>query len=86
MKSTLFLFAVYPADFTIPVSPFIMYTKEMTIKAVFFSPYTFPRSINMLKKLDLVPLISHRFTLADAHKAFEIHETGDAVKIMVNCS
>jgi (R,R)-butanediol dehydrogenase/meso-butanediol dehydrogenase/diacetyl reductase len=86
MKSTLFLFAVYPADFTIPVSPFIMYTKEMTIKAVFFSPYTFPRSINMLKKLDLVPLISHRFRLADAHKAFEVHETGDAVKIMVNCS
>jgi 2-desacetyl-2-hydroxyethyl bacteriochlorophyllide A dehydrogenase len=86
MKSTFFFFAVYPADFTIPISPFIMYTKEMTIKAVFFSPYTFPRAINMLKKLDLVSLISHRFALGEAHKAFAAHETGDAVKIMVHCS
>lgn len=86
MKSTLFLFAVYPADFTIPISPFIMYTKELTIKAVFFSPYAFPRAINMLSKLDLVSLISHRFPLADAHRAFAVHETGEAVKIMVQCS
>ncbi len=86
MKSTLFFFAVYPADFTIPISPFTMYTKEMTIKAVFFSPYTFPRAINMLGKLDLVSLISHRFKLADAHKAFDAHETGEAVKVMVNCA
>lgn len=85
MKSTLFYFAVYPADVTIPISPFILYTKEMTIKGVFFSPYTFPRAINMLKKLDLVPLITHRFELADFHKAFEAHETGEAVKIMVKC-
>ncbi len=63
-----------------------MYTKEMTIKAVFFSPYTFPRAMNMLPKLDLVSLISHRFTLADAHKAFAAHETGQAVKVMVNCA
>ena len=86
MKSTLFFFAVYPADFTIPISPFMMYTKEMTIKAVFFSPYTFPRAINMLGKLDLVSLITHRFTLAEAHKAFDAHETGEAVKVMVNCA
>ncbi len=86
MKSTLFFFAVYPADFTIPISPFIMYTKEMTIKAVFFSPYSFPRAINMLGKLDLLSLISHRFKLADAHKAFAAHETGQAVKVMVSCA
>jgi 2-desacetyl-2-hydroxyethyl bacteriochlorophyllide A dehydrogenase len=86
MKSTLFFFAVYPADFTIPISPFIMYTKEMTIRAVFFSPYTFPRAINMLNKLDLVSLITHRFTLAESHKAFDAHETGEAVKVMVNCA
>ena len=86
MKSTLFFFAVYPADFTIPISPFIMYTKEMTIKAVFFSPYAFPRAINMLGRLDLASLITHRFKLAEAHKAFDVHESGEAVKVMVNCT
>jgi (R,R)-butanediol dehydrogenase/meso-butanediol dehydrogenase/diacetyl reductase/L-iditol 2-dehydrogenase len=85
MKSTLFYFAVYPMDFTLPLSPFILYTKELTIRGVFFSPYTFPRTLALLPRLELDPLISHRIPLEDAATAFEIHESGEAVKIMVMC-
>ncbi len=85
MKSTLFFFAVYPIDFTIPISPFMMYYKEMTIKAVFFSPYTFPRAINMLSKLELDSLITHRLSLDRAAEVFDLHETGQPVKILIEC-
>jgi len=85
MKSTLFYFAVYPMDFTIPLSPFTLYFKEMTIKGVFFSPYTFPRAINILPKLELDSLITHRFPLDKAKEAFELYETGNAIKIMFEC-
>ncbi|MBN1636774.1 MAG: alcohol dehydrogenase catalytic domain-containing protein [Deltaproteobacteria bacterium] len=85
MKSTLFFFAVYPIELTLPISPFIMYYKEMTIKAVFFSPYSFPRAINMLPKLELDALITHHLPLEKAADVFELHETGEPVKIMIEC-
>lgn len=84
-KAVIFYFAVYPTDFTVPMSPFTMYLKELTVKGVFFSPYAFPRAINMLPRLELDSLISHRFPLAEAYKAFEAHERGDTVKIMIEC-
>jgi (R,R)-butanediol dehydrogenase/meso-butanediol dehydrogenase/diacetyl reductase/L-iditol 2-dehydrogenase len=84
-KAVIFYFAVYPTDFTVPMSPFTLYLKELTVKGVFFSPYAFPRAINMLPKLDLDALITHRFTLEESHKAFGAHETGEAVKIIIDC-
>jgi len=84
MKSTLFWFSVYPMDLTIPVSPFIMYTKELTIKGVFFSPYTFPRTISLLPKLDLESLISHHVSLDESPGIFDLYESGKAIKIMVH--
>lgn len=84
MKSTLFWFSVYPMDLVIPVSPFIMYTKELTIKGVFFSPYTFPRTINLLPKLELESLISHHVPLDESPGIFDLYESGKAIKIMVH--
>ena len=84
MKSTLFWFSVYPMDLLIPVSPFIMYTKELTIKGVFFSPYTFPRTINLLPKLELESLISHHIPLDESPGIFDLYESGEAIKIMVH--
>jgi len=66
------------------VSPFIMYTKELTIKGVFFSPYTFPRTINLLPKLELDSLVSHHISLDDSPEIFDLYESGKAIKIMVH--
>ena len=84
-KSTLFYFAVYPLDLTIPVSLFTLYFKELTIKGVFFSPYCFPRAINMLSKLELECLITHRLPLERAAEAFDLYETGEPIKIAIDC-
>jgi len=84
-KSTLFYFAVFPIDFNMPLNLYSLYAKELTIKGVFLAPYSFPRAVNMLPKLELEPLISHRFPLGEAERIFTVQETGDAVKIMVEC-
>ena len=85
MPSTLVYFATYPMDFTIPVSPFMLYFKEMSIKGVFFSPYTFPRAIDMLPRLELEPLITKTLPLEQAATIMDLHETGREIKIMVQC-
>jgi len=74
--------AVYPADARIPVPPFYMYSKELTIRSVLISPYSFPRSVDLLPKLNLKPLISI-YPLKDVVKAFADHKAGKAIKILL---
>jgi len=80
---TVLWFAVYPADSEIGVPPYHMYFKELTIRSIIMSPYTFPRAVAMLPKLELKPLISEIIPLDDISKAFAIHKKGKAAKILI---
>jgi (R,R)-butanediol dehydrogenase / meso-butanediol dehydrogenase / diacetyl reductase len=75
--------AVYPKDSEIPVPPFLMYAKELTIRCVWISPYSFPRALNLLSKLELKPLITDIVPLKDIMKAFELHKKGKSIKILI---
>jgi 2-desacetyl-2-hydroxyethyl bacteriochlorophyllide A dehydrogenase len=75
--------AVYGKDVEIGVSPFLMYAKELTITSTFVSPYSFPRALSLLPKLELAPLITDIVPLAEIRKAFELHKGGRAIKILV---
>jgi 2-desacetyl-2-hydroxyethyl bacteriochlorophyllide A dehydrogenase len=75
--------AVYPRDKEVGVPPSYMYSKELTIRAIFTSPYSFPRALNLLPKLELEPLITHIIPLDDIKKVFETHKTGQSIKILV---
>jgi len=75
--------AVYPRDAEVGVPPSYMYSKELTIRAIFTSPYSFPRALNLLPKLELEPLITHIIPLDEIKKVFEIHKTGKSIKILV---
>jgi len=75
--------AVYGRDVEIPVSPFIMYARELTITSTFVSPYSFPRALAMLPKLELEPLITDIVPLAEIKRAFELHKAGKSIKILV---
>ena len=74
--------AMYPIDVKAAVSPALMYTKELTIRSVNISPYCFPRSIHLLSKLELKPLISI-MPLKVISKAFEILIKGNAIKVLI---
>jgi threonine dehydrogenase-like Zn-dependent dehydrogenase len=75
--------AVYPVEAEIGVPPFTMYAKELTIRSVFVSPYSFPRALNLLPKLDIKSLITNIMPLKDIKKAFELHETRKPIKILI---
>jgi (R,R)-butanediol dehydrogenase/meso-butanediol dehydrogenase/diacetyl reductase/L-iditol 2-dehydrogenase len=81
--ATILWAAVYGRDVEIGVSPFIMYAKELTITSTFVSPYSFPRALAMLPKLELKPLITDIVPLKDIQKAFEMHKTGKPIKILI---
>jgi 2-desacetyl-2-hydroxyethyl bacteriochlorophyllide A dehydrogenase len=74
--------AVYPHEARVPVSPFYMYTKELTIRGVLISPYSFPRSVQMLPKLNLRPMIK-TYPLKDVTEAFKAHKEGKGIKILL---
>ncbi len=75
--------AVYPRDAEVGVPPFYMYARELTIRSIFTSPYSFPRALNLLPKLELEPIISDIIPLKDIKKAFELYKTGKPVKILI---
>ncbi len=80
---TVLWFAVYPLDGEIGVPPYYLYDKELTIRSIVRSPYTFPRAVALLPKLELKSLISDIIPLEDINKAFALHKEGKAVKILI---
>ncbi|MBN1692234.1 MAG: alcohol dehydrogenase catalytic domain-containing protein [Dehalococcoidales bacterium] len=75
--------AVYGKDVEIGVSPFLMYAKELTITSTYVSPYSFPRALAMLPRLELKSLITDVVSLKDIQKAFELHKSGKSIKILI---
>jgi len=82
-RGTVVWAGVYPDEATIPVNPFDMYAGELTIKSAMVSPYSFPRSLSLLPKLDLEPIVTHTYALSDIVEAFENHKKGQAIKTLI---
>lgn len=81
--ATILWAAVYGKDVEIGVSPFLMYAKELTLTSTFVSPYSFPRALNLLPRLELDALITDIIPLSDIKKAFELHKAGKSIKILI---
>ena len=49
---------------------------------------TWPLCIEFLRsgKIDVKPLITHRFSLDEAVEAFEVVKRGDGIKVMIDCT
>ncbi|RXN04152.1 sorbitol dehydrogenase-like protein [Labeo rohita] len=62
-------------------------TREVDIKGVCRYRNTWPVAISMLasKKLNVKPLVTHRFPLEQAMQAFETTHQGLGVKVMLKC-
>lgn len=81
--ATVVYFAVYPMNFQLSIKPFDLYARELTLRGVFMSPYTFPRAMVLLPELDLEPLITAIYPLDQVTEAFEAQLNGQEVKILV---
>jgi (R,R)-butanediol dehydrogenase/meso-butanediol dehydrogenase/diacetyl reductase/L-iditol 2-dehydrogenase len=74
---------VYPDGATVPVRPFQLYQQELTVKSVYCSPFSFPRSVSLLPKLELKALISGVHPLADIASVLEHHRSSGAIKTLI---
>lgn len=74
-------FAIY-ANYKFPVDLMDMYFKEATITTVFESPYTFPRAIELLNRINLDDFIKNIFPPEKCKEAFDLQMTGKPVKVI----
>lgn len=75
--------AVYPVGGEVPVSPWLMYEKDLSIHGLFQSPYFLWRANAMLSVLDLEPLISHVYPLDQINQAFDDQIHGKVMKALI---
>ena len=82
---TVMQFGVVAPDKVARISPFDVYYKELTVLGSFVNPFTHSRAIDLIasRRIDVKPLITHRFSLSDAENAMAMAQSGDAVKIMI---
>ncbi len=74
--------ASYPRNFDLGVPINYFSSKELTLRGVRQTPYSYPRALQMLPTLDLKPLIKV-YPLQEAIAAFEAHKKGQGIKIML---
>lgn len=62
--------------------------REVDVKGVFRYRNCYPLALGLVesKKINLKPLISHRFTLEESVEAFTRCSKGEGIKILINCS
>jgi (R,R)-butanediol dehydrogenase/meso-butanediol dehydrogenase/diacetyl reductase/L-iditol 2-dehydrogenase len=75
--------AVYPVGGEIPVSPWRLFEKDLSIHGLFQSPYFLWRANAMLPVLDLEPLISHVYPLDQIAQAFDDQIHGRVMKALI---
>uniref|UniRef100_A0A8C0GDL8 Sorbitol dehydrogenase n=1 Tax=Chelonoidis abingdonii TaxID=106734 RepID=A0A8C0GDL8_CHEAB len=82
---TLVLVGLGPEMVHVPIANAAV--REVDIKGIFRYCNTWPMAIAMLasKKVDVKPLVTHRFPLEKALEAFETVKKGLGVKVMLKC-
>ena len=79
--------AMYPSDYELPLNlATYLYTKELTISGVYIAPYVFPRTLNIMPRLNLKPFTECVFPLDKAHDAMVMQLTGKYPKVLINCN
>lgn len=80
---TMLLFCMYNIKSRIHMSLPVMYNGELTIRTAYMAPYLQERTMRILPQLDLKPLLSQPFALADAQKAFETACAGKRPRVFL---
>jgi 2-desacetyl-2-hydroxyethyl bacteriochlorophyllide A dehydrogenase len=79
-------FAVFPADYELPLNLQKLYDQEAGILTVMASPYLFHRGVATLAKLDMESIAGAVYPLAEAVAAFEAHHASLHPKVLIKCS
>jgi len=61
--------------------------REIDIRGVFRYANCYPAALSLIAsgRIDVKPLITHRFNINESVQAFEMAESGQAIKVMIQC-
>jgi len=61
--------------------------REIDIRGVFRYANCYPAALSLIAtgRIDVKPLITHRFDITESVQAFEMAESGQAIKVMIKC-
>jgi len=81
----LLLVGLGPAMVNVPIVNAAV--REVDIRGVFRYCNTYPTAIKMLAsgQVDVKPLITHRFSMEESQRGFEVTRSGEGVKVMLKC-
>ena len=79
----LVVFGVAAPTSTLSIAPYRIYRDELTLIGSLTNPYAHRRAVGLLSSLDLAPLISHTFPLAEFDAAFAAAKKGEGLKIQI---
>jgi 2-desacetyl-2-hydroxyethyl bacteriochlorophyllide A dehydrogenase len=82
---TILQFGMVSPNEAIDISPYDVYYRELTITGSFVNPFTHARAVELLasKRVNVLPLITHRFPLSQADKALDMFGAPGSVKILL---
>ncbi|CAG5128384.1 unnamed protein product [Candidula unifasciata] len=62
--------------------------REVDIKGTIRYANCYPTALAMVAsgKVNVKPLVTHRFTLEESYKAFDVAKKGEGIKVMIRCS
>jgi len=87
-KGGMLLFAgMYPNTYELPLNLFkYCYENEITVTGFYVSPYTYPRALQLLTKVDLRRFTEKSFPIDCPEEAFEAQISGKYIKVMFECN
>ena len=81
------LFGVANPEVCVAMSPYTVFRKELTILGSFINPFTNQAAVDLLPRLDLDRLVTHRFELGEFEQAVRARRTDpSALKILIRPS
>jgi len=82
---TVLLFGVSPPGVQIPIEPYVVFHKEITIRGCYTNPFTDTRSLALLasRRVLVEPLISHTYPIEKVAEGLEAVRRGETVKAQV---
>ncbi|WP_248928582.1 alcohol dehydrogenase catalytic domain-containing protein [Paenibacillus hamazuiensis] len=81
---TILFFGVVPPEFSMEISPNVIFSRELTLMGSLINPYSHHKSIEVLERLHLEPLVTGHFALKDIKEAFRTAQSGNGFKVAVH--
>jgi len=79
--------AMYHTDYEMPINLYkYFYSNEITVTGIHISPYVFPRTVQLMPRMQLEDFTTAVFELDNAEEAFKAQIAGKHPKVLVRCN